>query len=69
MDISTLTDLGENWTKTEYGEIPPSGDFVVHGHEASVNVRLFGEWATRLTPDPFVVVEKCVGGDGGGRGK
>lgn len=55
--------------RTEYSQIPPIRDLLVHGHEASVYIRLFGKCATSLVPDLFAVVEEGVGEGGSDRCK
>jgi hypothetical protein len=50
--------------QTEYGQVPPIRDFLVHGHHAGVDIMLFGEWATGMSPYMFAVIEEsmCKGG-------
>ena len=55
--------------RTKDENIPPIGDFLVYRHEASVNIRLFGKRATRLSPDLFTIVEEDVGEGGSNRGE
>jgi hypothetical protein len=50
--------------RTEYRQVPPIRDLLVRGHEAGMNIRLFGECATRVGPYMFAVVEESVGGRG-----
>jgi hypothetical protein len=57
--------------QTEYRQVPPIRDFLVHGHWIDVvDIRLFGEWATSMSLYIFAVVEQrmCKGcGDGSKR--
>jgi hypothetical protein len=46
--------------RTEEREVPPIGDFLVNGHEASVDIRLLSERATSLIPDLLSVVDEGV---------
>jgi hypothetical protein len=67
--------------RTEYHQVPRIRNVLVHGHEAGVDIRLFGEGATSLSPNLLAIVEEgvCKGGgdgrkrepvgDGKGRGK
>jgi hypothetical protein len=47
--------------QTKYYKVPPIWDRLIYGHEAGVDIRLFGERATSLSPHLFVVVEEGVG--------
>jgi hypothetical protein len=51
--------------RTEDAEIPPIGDILVSCHETSVDIRLFRERTSSLSPDMLAVVEKGVHDDGG----
>ena len=53
--------------QTEYRQIPPIRDFLVHGHHAGVDITLSGEWATSMSPYIVAVIEESMckgGGDG-----
>jgi hypothetical protein len=53
--------------QTEHHQVPPIWDLPVHGHEAGVDIGLFGKRATSLSPDLFAIVEEGVG-EGGSDG-
>jgi hypothetical protein len=42
-------------------------DFLVHGHQAGVDIGLLGKWATSMSPYKFAIVEEsmCKGGGNG----
>jgi hypothetical protein len=67
MSISIFFKYRNPVAQTEYRQVPPIRDFLVHRHQASVDIRLFGEWATSMSPHIFAIVEegmcKC-GGNG-----
>jgi hypothetical protein len=50
--------------RTEDGEIPPIGDILVNCQDTSVDIRLFRERTTSLSPDMLAVVEKGAHEDG-----